>query len=1081
MTALYTTDRRRRRPVALLLSVGLPLTTVTAFVLPATAAADEAQASNAPHTEAKAFELAAETGQRVEILERREETAEVFANPDGTTTRRQYSTPAWSRYEGIWKKADVMMVRRADGMVGPASPVFGISFSGGGASPLATMTKGSKQLSLSWPTALPEPVLDGNTALYKSVLPDVDLKVIAAVDGFAEHLIINTPQAAANPALKSIDLKIASTGVALTADAAGNLTAKDATGDVVFSAPRPKMWEQPSSTDEQPASAAARLATADSDDQPQTAPVGADVSGDTLTLTPDPELLSTADQFPLVVDPVFTGGYREKWAVVYSATPGEAYPNGSGWHSGTPGDEPRVGFNGNGATRSFFAMNTDGLSGADILSATFAVVETHSWGCDAAAAGPTELWSTGTITDNVTWDNNSSLWAAKLDSASYAHGNPTFCPGNLGHDYHSAALTAYVQKAADNGWGTLSFGLRAADGYEYDHESFKRFTNNPALEVTYNYKPTVTSADAYEGSWSPGADGNKPVPCGDAIGNSGLALTAALKDQDGGTVTGEFSVTTAGGTPVDWMGNSNVNTVSSGRTASVTVPWRALTNGSYTWKVRAKDQEGTYSPYTAPCSFTVDQVGPGKAVTVTKPDGTPLDSKYPARKIARLKFYNDVNDLAGFCWTMDFQLSVSSTRCANGTWIPVGPDHHSAVVDVIPTAVPVSTLHVIAYDTADNHSPVDNKEDAVTLSTSPSEFVYAPGKNPGTGLAREDLHGDLNGDGFTDMVATDSESKLRLYAGDGTGKVAASRTVGIAGWSGALIAHGGDFRGFTSPTAKPDGYEDFFVRLSNKKLYLYGGNGLGVPVFDTRGDEIVHPAGGDWSGLLQIITPGNIDGKNGNDVITIECSAHDLNSNCTDAKLWLYSGNAAADGSQDQTEPLNLQPTEIGAGGWMTFTNLAVGDQNGDGVGDIIGRKPSTGELFLYPGKLTGTCPSDCTYSLGTRSTYGIADWNLRPRLASPGNAQGTVTTATYSDPDAGTDINYRQFQPTPNEAYGDIWATTPADANLTVPYVDDNGTARTTTCPTGCLLFYPGGPTTHRSPHLVGLGAWSTIITGIF
>jgi hypothetical protein len=45
------------------------------------------------------------------------------------------------------------------------------------------------------------------------------------------------------------------------------------------------------------------------------------LTADTLMLTPDPTLLATADQFPLVVDPPFTGGTREKWAVVYSATP----------------------------------------------------------------------------------------------------------------------------------------------------------------------------------------------------------------------------------------------------------------------------------------------------------------------------------------------------------------------------------------------------------------------------------------------------------------------------------------------------------------------------------------------------------------------------------------------------------------------------------------------------------------------------------------------------------------------------------------------------------------------------------------
>lgn len=1087
MTNPYTTGCRKKRSIAFLLALGLPLTAVTTLALPTAAVADDGTAPNPPASEVKAYAIAAKTGQRVEILDRREETAEVFANPDGTTTRRQHSTPVWSRYEGVWKKADATIVRHADGTIGPASPAFGITFSGGGTGPLATMTKGSKSLSLSWPTALPQPVLDGNTALYKSVLPDIDLKVIAEVDGFAEHLIINTPQAAANPAVKSIKIGIATAGVTLTDDAGDNLTAKDAAGNVVFSASRPKMWEQPTATEAQPKAAGARVAAADTGDQPQTAPVGVDISGNTLTLTPDPTLLATANQFPLVVDPPFTGGYREKWAVVYSATPGEAYPNGSGWHSGTPSDEPRVGFNDTGTTRSFFAMNTNGLAGADILDATFAVVETHSWGCDASAAGPTELWSTGGITTTPTWSDQPS-WAAKLDSDSYAHGNPYYCAGNLGHDYRTAALTNYVQQAADSGWGTLTFGLKAANGYETNHNSFKRFTNNPALEVTYNYKPEVLSAKAYEGSWSPGGDGNKPVPCGDVIGNSGLALTATLRDKDGGKVTGEFSVTTPGGTPVNWNGKPNIDTVSTGQTASVTVPWNAFTNGgSYIWRVRAKDGEGPTSDYTAPCTFTVDRSGPIEAVTVTNTDGTAANEnsdKYPARKTVQLKLHNSANDIAGFCWSMDGYLSASSTRCHNGTWVNVGADRHTATIDVIPTGWPNSTLHVVAYDTADNHSPLDNIKDAVTLSTTKSEFVYAPTMNPGGGLASTDLPGDLNGDGYTDMVATDNESKLRLYAGDGTGKVAAAQTVGIGGWTGALIAHRGDLRGFASPTAEPDGYEDFVVRLSDNRLYVYGGTGLGTPAFDTR-TELPHSSvdtATDWSRIRQIIMPGDIDGNTtdghvgGNDLITIECT----DASCTNAALWLYTGNTIGDAgshSQDQTEPFNLHTrVNLGLAGWKNYTNLAVGDQNGDGVQDIVARDPSTGQLYLYPGQITNG-----VFSLGTRSTYGNGDWDIRPRLASPGNVQGTVTTATYSDPDAGTDVTYRQFQPKAGEAYGDLWATTPADPDLGVPYVDDTGAAKTTTCPTGCLLFYPGGPTTHRSPRLIGLGAWATLITGIF
>ncbi|MEU1623118.1 hypothetical protein ABZ479_38240 [Streptomyces sp. NPDC005722] len=1106
MTDPRSPGGRKRRSIAVLLALGLPLTAATTLALPSASAsasasaADDSPASNTGRSEVQAFDVAAKTGQRVEILDRREEAAETFANPDGTTTRRQYVAPKWSRYEGVWKEADATVVRRSDGTVGPASPVFGIAFSGGGTSPLVTMAKDGKKLSLSWPSELPQPLLEGNTALYKSVLPDVDLKVTAEVDGFAEHLIVNTPQAAANPAVKSIKLGVSTSGVTLTDDASDNLIAKDPEGNVIFSAPRPMMWEQAAAGSKSAAVTGARLSAENDGDKLQSAPVGAGISGNTLTLTPDPTLLATADQFPLVVDPVFTGGKREKWAVVYSKYPTEAYPNGSGWHSDTPSDEPRVGYNGTGATRSFFAMNTDGLAGADILDATFSVVETHSWGCDKSLAGPTELWSTGGIGTTPTWNDQPS-WADKLVSDSYAHGNPTYCPGNEPHDYASTALTSYVRKAADSGWGTLVFGLRAPSSYEDNVNSFKRFTNSPALEVKYNFKPTVDDHDAYEGTYAPGGDGNKQVPCGGAIGNSGLAVTAKLTDKDGGQVTAEVVVTNSTGGTVSFP--KSTDTVSSGQTAQVTVPKKVLTGTSYSWKLRAKDDEDTYSAYTAACAFSIDAQGPEKAVTVTNTDGTPADEQippdgqtpgrfdiYPARKPVTLNLSNPANDLAGFCWRADFILSASSTRCAYGTWVNVGPDHHTATITVTPAGYPLSTLHVVAYDTAGNHSPLDSMADAVVLHTSPADFVYAPDQIPGTGPAtHQDLPGDLNGDGYVDMVATDADGKLRLYAGDGTGKVATAQTIGTTGWTDALIAHRGDLTGFTQRGGIPDGYEDYVVRLADNKLYVYGGDGRGEPNYYTR-HELPHPQSldyaPDWGRIRQLTLPGDID-KNtteghadGNDLITIECidDIDDGKEECNNAALYLYSGNTYL-GAQNPDDPfdfdLNHRVT-LGTSGWKDLTILAVGDQNGDKVQDLLVRSPSTGVLYLYPGQLTNG-----VFSLGTRSVYGTAGWQNRPHLASPGNVQGTVVTGTFEDPDAGIHVTYRQFQPTPGETYGDLWATTPADPTATVNYVDDTGAAKSTTCPSGCLLFYPGGPGTHRSPRLVGASGWDTIITNIF
>ncbi|MBT2454967.1 VCBS repeat-containing protein [Streptomyces sp. ISL-86] len=1081
------------RPLAILLALAFPLTAISTLSTPGIASAADAPATGSTDTavplaasEIQAFGLARKAGKKVEIIDRRTEYSETYANPDGSLNQRQFTLPVWTRQDSTWRRTDPTVTRHPDGTLGPTA-AFGITFSGGGDSPLVTMVRDGKKLALTWPDRLPEPVVGGNTALYQSVLPGVDLKLIAEVNGFAEHLVINTPEAAANPALKSIKLGVTADGVTLDDDAADRLLAKDAAGRTVFSAPTPRMWEQPASTEAAEPVAksgmtAMSLSAADAEaTEPRQAPVAADVTGSTLTLTPDPGLLASATQFPLVIDPIFTGGYREKWAVVYSATPDADYPNGSGWKSDTPADEPRVGYNGSGDTQSFFAMNTSGLEGATILDATFAVEETHSWGCDAAAAGPTELWTSQDISTTPTWRTRGNYWYKKLAQGNFAHGNPNFCPGVEGYDFKSDALTGYVQDAANLGVDPLVFGLRVPDSYLGNRNSFKRFRNNPVLEVHYNFKPEVIASAAYEGTWAPGGDGNKAVPCGGVIGNSGLALTATLRDKDGGAVVPEFVVTTSSGTAVPV---ANTTTVASGGTATATVLAQNLTNGTYKWKVRAKDGEGPDSPFTADCGFTVDKVGPTNPVTVTRDDGTALTTTQARTKL-RIKAKNTAGDLAGFCWSMDRPISIDGSRCSDDTWVPLSAGATETVLEVVPTGSPESRLHVLAYDLAGNHSPVDGNVDTTVLKTSKASFVYPNGQTPLIKTASQDLPGDLNGDGYSDMLATGDDGKLGFLAGDGTGKVKPWQQVGTGGWSGALLAHGGDFADLNSPTAKPDGYEDILARLSNNRLYLYPGNGQGAVWYWTR-RELAPPSdlgsgdGNGWGRLRQIILPGDMDQRtdsgfaNGSDMVALEC----IDTACTDARLRLYPGHTTEGGGADQSDPFELQKESdlnvIGSGGWKNYTILAIGDQNSDGVKDVLARNKADGNLYLYPGRFINGI-----YQLEgqTRAVYGAGGWDNRPLMAGTGNAQGTVVNKSVDD--GVTVIPYKEFQPKTGDNLGDFWATTPADPNYSVRYDDGTGTTATITCPTGCLLFYPGGATTHRQP--LKIAEWTRYITGLF
>src|SRR5260221_290417 len=83
----------------------------------------------------------------------------------------------------------------------------GVTLSGGGTRRLARMSIDGRSLSLTLPMGLPAPPLDGAAATYPNLLPGVDLRVTADLQGgFAQVLVVHSATAAANPALRALAL-----------------------------------------------------------------------------------------------------------------------------------------------------------------------------------------------------------------------------------------------------------------------------------------------------------------------------------------------------------------------------------------------------------------------------------------------------------------------------------------------------------------------------------------------------------------------------------------------------------------------------------------------------------------------------------------------------------------------------------------------------------------------------------------------------------------------------------------------------------------------------------------------------------
>lgn len=160
-------------------------------------AAETAAEKPAASTEAqRALADAKDSGERVEVADERSERTTVYANPDGYTfTLEESAIPVRvPKPGGGWQAPDPTLERNSDGAVAPKAAAVEMEFSAGGAdSPLVRIEERGRSLELGWRGTLPEPQLDGASALYKDVMDDVDLKVTASIEGFRHVLIIKSP------------------------------------------------------------------------------------------------------------------------------------------------------------------------------------------------------------------------------------------------------------------------------------------------------------------------------------------------------------------------------------------------------------------------------------------------------------------------------------------------------------------------------------------------------------------------------------------------------------------------------------------------------------------------------------------------------------------------------------------------------------------------------------------------------------------------------------------------------------------------------------------------------------------------
>ncbi|NEC90308.1 LamG-like jellyroll fold domain-containing protein [Streptomyces sp. SID12501] len=745
---------------------------------------DELPAATA---ERHASERAVASGKPVEIDELTSTTSRVVANPDGSFTAEAATSPERVRKDGEWMGVDTTLVTRPDGSLAPRA-AEDIRLSGGDTdAPLARLVTAGKEYAVSSPWALPKPEIDGSSAIYRSVLPDVDLAVQAHPDGFTYHLVVHSREAAANPALKKVSFPIQSKGLSVRADDSGATSYVDASGYAVVSSGSALMWDAgrgasalagtakkatfrsassaPVAASSAEATATAVADTLSADSNSRTAVMDTAVTDDTLSIVPDQSFLADeATSYPVVLDPPAVKATLTGWTSLWSNSPGTSF-----WKTKHALGVGYDAFVDNKKARSLFQFDTRRVAGKKIVNATFTPYAIWSANC---VKQDVHLYRTSQISSGTTWNSqDSSLkWYTKVDTVSASKGHSSDCPdGDI--EFDATAAVAHTAKAKDT---LTTLGLRAD---ESDPIAWKQFmspldpdatsSRKPRLSITYVTPPdskpsSVKMSDpkvSCSASTAP-AQIRDTTPRLTATPTSSDASSASLRpnfELYKGSSTTETSLK-----PSTWTDSGTAGTaVTAALDQTVSYKFRARTEYKYTWKGAT---HSLFGPWSSFCYFKVDSKGPllpQVSSTVYKEcAGTSCDAADPelgsVGMTAGFKVEGGAGDVRRYDWWLNGVKLGSKTFTANT------PTYE---IEAAPDKRLTNTLRVQTYDGAGNASPHADYQFRVAKGSDP---VASWKFDEGSGTTAEDSSGRNRPLTLTSTAWTD---KARLGGGvstDGT-------------------------------------------------------------------------------------------------------------------------------------------------------------------------------------------------------------------------------------------------------------------------------------------------------------------------
>jgi hypothetical protein len=648
-----------------------------------------------PPTETEAaLLLAASSGESVVVESETTPISLVTAEPDGTMTLVSSTLPVRAQLDEQWVPLDLNLSIN-NGRISPAVTAVPVEFSAGGSGPMARIQAESGEwVAEEWPYGdLPRPEIDGDVAIYRSVLPDIDLRLTATATGMSEVLVVKNARAAQNPKLMSIRLEI--DGAQLSEDRHGATTAATASESEIVAA-TPTWWDSSNS--------AAGPDSAGADGETQA--VDQTVESSSVTLNLETAVDQDGLVYPLYIDPDWSTGHQAFW-FTDRRFPTTSYLNGAnaaGYQSLGSGKDS----GGTYLSRAFWQFGTTPLIGKQILNAVFSATQTYSNVCNDA--NPVQMYRYGPAGAGFTWNSDPGAWAQLLDQRTLPYGSSC-----LGASVFGMNATAGVASVASTAGSIIQLGLRTTN--EASVLTRKHFAYGASLTVTYNSIPYTPTGPVFTSPSRPCGTYAAPAYVN---GTSPITMRVSASDPDSVNIMTAFYVVDGDNVninklPSNIAPNGYMETpYQAAGLHSKTMPANVLAPGFYAWRAASADGY-SFSASTGWCWFVVKNSPPAAPQVSSRAAGPYIVgvatsvtiASAPADKVSAIAYwwsYSSVTTPAPPApVTFGGPPQCGTAYFATGRFACTSTPGAPITVTVAPVASP-SVLWVAAYDLAGNVS-----------------------------------------------------------------------------------------------------------------------------------------------------------------------------------------------------------------------------------------------------------------------------------------------------------------------------------------------------------------------------------------